>query len=147
MNRWPSECLKGAFSLATVFAIIASPATAAELHFQCSLKQRSFSASSEGTFVGVTSFARKLRLKDGVLNLASVEMRNCTLTEVTIECDSTDVTPIKGNRSETRKRTFKINRTTGDIKLVEAFSGFSSDVSAAPDIRTGYSQSGVCKQL
>ena len=139
--------LAAAFAV-IVSAVIVSPALAAELQFQCSLKQRSSSTSAAGHSQYVTGFARKYRLKDGVLYISeSVGVRNCTLTDLTIECDSTDIILEKGSRPRTRKRTAKMDRSTGETRMSEAYSGFSGDAATVPDVTSQYSQSGICKPI
>ncbi len=121
---------------------------AVELQFQCSLTQRSSSSSAEGNFYGVTGFARKYRFKDGILYISpSVEVRNCTLTDRAIECESTEAPPAREAVRRHKSGQQKMDRSTGETKFNEAYSGFSSDGLTEPDVRSNYSQRGVCKSI
>ena len=40
-----------------------------------------------------------------------------------------------------------MDRSTGETKFNEAYSGFSSDGLTEPDVRSNYSQRGVCKSI
>jgi hypothetical protein len=129
-----------------------------ELLLKCDLKQTGYSVYQGKPDYHEIQLSKTFRLKDRVFSLVDSRLpsgENCKLNDGQIECEFNATIPLDEvpglqgqSRTEKRHSTVRLNRSTGELRLVlETWGYVGEGTKGKPNSTLNLIQTGVCRSI